>query len=39
MLMAPAEVRREARGTRPKANTEAVEELEARSMKFPQNLN
>ena len=41
MLMAPAEARREARRARqsPNANPEAVEDLEARSPKFPQNLN
>ena len=41
MLMAPAEARREARSKRqsPKAMTEEVEDLEARSQKFPTNLN
>ena len=41
VLMAPAEARKESRSTRqrPKANTEAVEDLEARSPKLSQNLN
>ena len=40
-LMVPAEARREARSTRqcPTATIKAVEDLEARSQKFPPNLN